>query len=160
MEENIHLKEKLSHVLFLGGGTDAGKTTVARMLAEKHDWQLYRFDLNEMAHIERLLEKGSKYYDDFMAMSEDERWVLRTPEEMAAGTIGGWSERAVNNHFSRDMLMTDHIMEQAERLGLTVITVDGSLSVEGVAELVKAHFGRYLSQNNLEPISLPNASTM
>ena len=218
MKNNSQLKAALSHVLWLGGGTDAGKTTVAQMLTEKRGWQLYEFDKSEPAHIKRLLAEGSEYYGAFMAMSEEERWILRSPEEMAEGTIGGWSERvhlvfeelqvtpqnniilaegpgffpemiepvlsspfqavwlvpteefkwysmkqrdkfrrrqqmndpekAINNHFGRDMLMTAHTIEQAERLGLTAITIDGSLPAESVAELVEVHFGRYLSQNN------------
>jgi 2-phosphoglycerate kinase len=211
------LKEKLSHVLWLGGGTDAGKTTVARLLAEKHGWRLYEFDRSEPAHIERLLAEGAKYYGEFMAMTEDERWILRSPAEMAAGTIGGWSERvklvveellvmpqdgiilaegpgffpeviqpflsspfqavwlvpteefkwfsmkqrgkyvrrrqmsdserAVNNHFGRDMIMAAHVVEQAKKLGLEVITVDGSMPAKGVAGLVEGHFGRYLRES-------------
>lgn len=215
MQDSMMLKDALSHVLWIGGGTDSGKTTVASLLAEKHGWHLYNFDRAEPAHVERLLAEGSKYYGEFMAMSDDERWILRSPAEMAKGTIGGWSERgrlvfedlmalphkgvvlaegpglfpeviqpvlsspnqavwlvsteefkwrsikqrgkyvrrqqmsdperAVNNHFGRDMIMAAHVVEQAEKLGLTVITVDGSMPAEGVAEAVEAHFGHYLA---------------
>lgn len=34
------LKAALRHVLWIGGAPDAGKTTVARILAERHRFQL------------------------------------------------------------------------------------------------------------------------
>jgi hypothetical protein len=184
------------------------------MLTEKYGWYYYEFDKREPDHIERLLAEGDKYYSAFMAMSEDERWILRSPEEMAEETIGGWSkrvrlvvedllalahdgiilaegpglfpevvfpclssphqavwlvptaefkwrsmkgrgkfkrrqamsdpERAVNNHFGRDMLMAAHAEREAKKLGLKVITVDGTVNAAGVAAVVEGHFKRYL----------------
>jgi adenylylsulfate kinase-like enzyme len=32
------LKRAFAHVLWLGGASDAGKSTVARLLAERHRW--------------------------------------------------------------------------------------------------------------------------
>ena len=33
------LKEALSHVVWIGGATDCGKTTIAKNLAKRHQWQ-------------------------------------------------------------------------------------------------------------------------
>jgi hypothetical protein len=34
----------LARVLWIGGATDAGKTSVARALAARHGWQSYHYD--------------------------------------------------------------------------------------------------------------------
>jgi 2-phosphoglycerate kinase len=39
------LKTSLAHVLWIGGATDSGKTSVARALAEKYGLQAYHYDL-------------------------------------------------------------------------------------------------------------------
>jgi predicted kinase len=40
-----------AHVLWIGGASDAGKTTVARLLAERHRWQWYPCDFHEHNHL-------------------------------------------------------------------------------------------------------------
>ena len=205
----------LDHILWIGGGTDAGKSSVAKLIADRNNYALYTFDQNEMDHIHRLLANGSDYYKAFMAMSEDERWVLREPAEMAEGTIFGWTERfamvledlmnmprnkiilaegpgffpesvapvigskhqavwlvptdefkwasmarrgkierrqkmsdperAVNNLFARDMLMAKHVAQEAKLRNLMVFEVDGSLSINEMAEKIEEHFHPFLS---------------
>src|ERR671925_602693 len=41
----------LAHVLWLGGASDSGKSTVARLLAERHRWQIYPCDFHEHKHL-------------------------------------------------------------------------------------------------------------
>lgn len=89
------LQQKLAHVLWLGGGTDAGKTTVAEAIAERHGLQYYNFDRNERSHLARRQAAGDyagqKYVYD---MTPDEMWVDPDPEAMAQGIITGWARRA------------------------------------------------------------------
>ena len=47
------LKRALAHVLWIGGPPDAGKTSIAQLLARKYKLQVYRFDRREMDHIAR-----------------------------------------------------------------------------------------------------------
>ena len=47
------LQRALAHVLWIGGPPDAGKTTVAQLLAEKHGLQAYHFDRREPDHLRR-----------------------------------------------------------------------------------------------------------
>lgn len=84
MTSDNKLKLALSHILWIGGGTDAGKTSVAKALAERYRLQLYSFD----EHAEELWEnhfslQPSSHGYQMMLMSSDERWVLRSPEAMA-----------------------------------------------------------------------------
>lgn len=90
-----NLKQALAHVLWIGGGTDAGKTTVAEAIVKRHGLQYYNFDRNERSQLERRKAagdyEGRKYIYD---MTPDEIWVDPEPEEMAQGLITGWARRA------------------------------------------------------------------
>lgn len=93
--------DALRHVLWIGGPPDAGKSTVAVMLAERHGLQVYHFDRHEKDHIARAdpkrhpaLSALRRRLSDLEEREElDGRWVRRTPEEMARSTVASWSER-------------------------------------------------------------------
>ncbi|MFN8486833.1 MAG: hypothetical protein U0350_04520 [Caldilineaceae bacterium] len=88
------LKAALAHVLWIGGGTDAGKTTVAEAIVERYQLQFYHFDRHEHSHIERRIVAGDYVgRKNLFEMTPDELWIDQLPEEMARGTIQGWSRR-------------------------------------------------------------------
>ena len=92
---NANLQQALAHVLWLGGGTDTGKTTVAETITRRHGLQYYNFDRNEISHIERRKAAGDYSGRKFILdMTPDEMWVDAEPAEMAAGIITGWARRA------------------------------------------------------------------
>jgi hypothetical protein len=76
-------RDALRHVLWIGGAPDAGKSTVARVLAEQRGLQVYQLDAMVQSHEARLTLERQPEKFAFAAMSLDERWVLRTPEAMA-----------------------------------------------------------------------------
>lgn len=86
------LRERLSHVLWIGGGTDAGKTSVARALAERYRLPVYHFDRADLRHHQRLAET-SPDYAAFLAMSMHERWIQPTPEALAARALQSFRDR-------------------------------------------------------------------
>jgi hypothetical protein len=90
------LRTKLSHVLWIGGGTDAGKTTVAEKIVERHNFAYYSFDRHERSHTDRIAATG--YYTtgrkNPFDMTPDELWVDREPADMAVNVITSWSRRA------------------------------------------------------------------
>jgi hypothetical protein len=53
-------------------------------------------------------------------------------------------ERATEQLIQRDLLMGEHIHAQAEALGLTVYTVNGTRGLDQMLALVEAHFRLYL----------------
>ena len=74
--------EELRHVRWIGGGSGAGKSTVARRLAAEHGLHLYGTDEVMAEHARRCPPARCPRLHAFAAMSLDERWVLRSPREM------------------------------------------------------------------------------
>ncbi len=74
--------QRLRHIRWLGGGSGAGKSTVARLLAEKHGLRLSSTDDMQSAHTARSTPADHPLLHAFLALTMDERWVKRTPEEM------------------------------------------------------------------------------
>jgi len=74
-------RQSLSHVLWIGGATDSGKSTAAQKLAERHQLQVYHYDWRDLAHHERLA-KTNPVYRAFLAASLDDRWVVPEPEAL------------------------------------------------------------------------------
>ncbi|MBO0796240.1 MAG: hypothetical protein J2P36_35565 [Ktedonobacteraceae bacterium] len=74
--------ERLRHIRWIGGGSGAGKSTVARFLAEKHGFHLYSCDEMLPAHTASTNPVDHPLLHAFIAMTMDERWAKRKPEEM------------------------------------------------------------------------------
>ena len=72
----------LQHIRWIGGGSGAGKSTVSRQLAEKHGLRLYKCDEMQSSHTARSNPVDHPLLHTFLAMTMDERWAQRTPEEM------------------------------------------------------------------------------
>jgi hypothetical protein len=72
----------LGHVRWLGGGSGGGKSTMARRLADRYGVRLYLTDDVMGEHAGRTTAAGSPRLHEFMAMSMDDRWVTRSPDEM------------------------------------------------------------------------------
>lgn len=89
----VHLRQALEHVLWLGGAPDAGKTSIARLLAGRHRLRAYHLDAAEPGHVARLDPARHQAMRDWVAMTTDERWVLRPPEAIARHTIAFGTER-------------------------------------------------------------------
>ncbi|MER5511600.1 hypothetical protein ABT052_40765 [Streptomyces sp. NPDC002766] len=76
------LAARLRHVYWIGGGSGAGKSTVARRLADRHGWRLYATDDAMPDHAARTTPDEAPFLHAFMAMDMDERWVDRPPHVM------------------------------------------------------------------------------
>lgn len=73
---------ELDHIRWVGGGSGAGKTTVARRLAERSGLPIYSTDATIEVHASKLSEAAAPLLAGFRRMSMDERWVLSEPPEM------------------------------------------------------------------------------
>jgi len=76
------LKEQLRHVYWIGGGSSAGKSTVARRIAAEHGLQLYATDAVMADHARRSTPGACPLLHRFMTMDMDQRWVSRSPQDM------------------------------------------------------------------------------
>ena len=105
-----------AHVLWIGGPPDAGKTSVATLLARKNHLPVYHFDRHELDHIARADPKrhpalhalGSSLKELDERAWCDEHWVRRPVEEMARSAIASWSERV-------DLAVEDLLAMPADR---------------------------------------------
>ena len=76
------LRERLRDVYWIGGGSGAGKSTVARRLADQYGLRRYATDDVMADHGRRMSSAVSPFLAEFAAMDMDERWVSRPPRVM------------------------------------------------------------------------------
>ena len=73
------MKRQLAHVMWLGGTPAAGKTTIAKLLAQKYELEVYHRDQHDACHAARAIAGPgypiSKYFD---GLSAEERWIQQT----------------------------------------------------------------------------------
>jgi hypothetical protein len=86
------LRQALSHVLWIGGATDTGKTTVSQIIVARHGLQLYNYDRHDLAQVKRLTRTRS-HYKAFLTDSLDERWVRPEPEQLVERALRAFRDR-------------------------------------------------------------------
>jgi len=83
------MRARLAHVLWIGGGPQAGKTTLSRLLAGKWDLKIYNLDWHAVRDHDRRDGAASAA---FARLSMDERWVVPSPIELLERSIAVWEE--------------------------------------------------------------------
>lgn len=78
----VSVSSVLQHVYWIGGGSGAGKTTIARRIAAQHGLRVYATDDVMADHARRSTPEDSPLLHRFMAMDMDERWVNRPPKTL------------------------------------------------------------------------------
>ena len=76
------IAEQLQHVYWIGGGSAAGKSTIARRIAAQYGLRVYATDDVMTDHARRSTREDSPLLHEFMAMDMDERWVNRSPQNL------------------------------------------------------------------------------
>ncbi|HEY3797861.1 MAG TPA: hypothetical protein VGL58_05865 [Caulobacteraceae bacterium] len=117
----------MASYLWIGGTTDAGKTTQARRLALFHTLALLECDRRDAAEHERIAAH-SPAYRAFLEMTPDERWVQHTPEWLLANTL--------ESHRDRFPLILEDAARLARR-GRPVLIEGWDLTPELVAPLLE-----------------------
>jgi 2-phosphoglycerate kinase len=80
--DSTALRERLQHVYWIGGGSSAGKSTVARRIAAQRGLRVYATDDVMADHARRSTSENSPLLHAFMAMDMDERWASRPAKIM------------------------------------------------------------------------------
>src|SRR4029453_9127340 len=83
----------LAHVLWIGGAPDAGKTTIAGLLAERHHWQWYSCDLHTQNHISRSDPTQLPAVYAKHGKSIEGGWVQPTPDQLLRWIVAINDER-------------------------------------------------------------------
>lgn len=81
------IRDALAHVLWIGGGPQAGKTTLSRLLAGKWDLRIYNIDWHA---VREHAGRPGPDVREFMALSMDERWAKPTVSELVDRSIRIW----------------------------------------------------------------------
>lgn len=83
------LRDALSHVLWIGGGPQAGKSTLARLLAGRWDLKIYDLDWHlGREHRVRAGPEGRA----FGRLTMDERWSRPPVSTLVSRTVAIWEE--------------------------------------------------------------------
>jgi 2-phosphoglycerate kinase len=72
----------MDHVYWIGGGSGAGKSTIAQRIAAEHGLRYYSTDAAMADHAARSTPDSAPELHRFLAMDMDERWATRSPEVM------------------------------------------------------------------------------
>lgn len=206
------LRAQLIHVLWIGGATDTGKSTIARNLSARHGMRVYHYDQTDVEHHIKLAETIPEI-QKFNDASLDERWVYPEPQDLFERSLRSFSlrfslmvedilalpndipiiaegfgllpeliypmlsslyqaiwfvpgekfkwdsmarrgkpsfanmttdpEKAKMNLFRRDVLLADYYRRQVPAYGYTLLEIDGTRSIEEVADLTDEHFAKY-----------------
>ena len=72
------------------------------------------------------------------------RQIARLPRARAVAAGVSDPEQALRNRWTRDELVAEDAVVRADRLGIRVIRVDGSLDGDQLTDLVAEHFAAYL----------------
>lgn len=78
----IPAAQRLQHVYWIGGGSGAGKTTIARRVAARHGLSVYSTDDAMAAHDSRFTPHDAPLLSQFKVMDMDQRWASRSPQTM------------------------------------------------------------------------------
>jgi 2-phosphoglycerate kinase len=76
------LQEQLEHIYWIGGGSGAGKSTIARRIADQHGLRVYSTDDVMADHARRSSPEDCPLLHEFMVMDMDQRWLERSPKIM------------------------------------------------------------------------------
>src|SRR6185295_15326434 len=80
--DTTDVARRLDHVFWIGGGSAAGKSTIARRLATEYGLQVYATDTAMSRHAAALTPEQAPQLAHFRRMTMNERWLDRPPELM------------------------------------------------------------------------------
>lgn len=150
------VRERLRHVRWIGGGSGAGKSTIARALAAEYGLRLYHSDDTISDHARRSNPVDHplmpRLVAPLLSRTDQGVWLVPTPEfRRDAFEARGFTweiprktsdpERALANLLARDALFTSQITTEATAMGLPVIAVDSDRSIDEMVRLVGQALG-------------------
>jgi hypothetical protein len=83
------MRARLAHVVWIGGGPQAGKTTLSRLLAGKWDLKIYNLDWHAVR--EHAGRPGTAVAA-FQRLSMDERWAVPSADQLLERSVTIWQD--------------------------------------------------------------------
>lgn len=126
----MNRKQSLAHVIWIGGPTDSGKTTIATTIATIRGYQYYSSDQTGGERLRKLAQTNTKYKKYIESVFDiDERWTRYTAEEIAEQSMG--VAREGFQFVIEDLLeLPNHTPIIAEGLGFTPEIIQPVMSSE------------------------------
>jgi shikimate kinase len=84
--------KNLSSVLWIGGATDSGKTTISRILGQRYGFPVYHYDKHDLPQIKQLALSNPEYRA-FLEASLDRNWVEPEPEDLVRRALTAFRDR-------------------------------------------------------------------
>lgn len=165
--QNNILRYHLSNVYFICGNACAGKTTMAKLLAEKHGFYLYDMDKEYSAHRDIAEEDyqpdtcyhGKNFHDQWMRpINEQARWSMNTLKEQTEMVLIDLIKLSENQIVIADVLYSpDYIQELIDYHHLVFLTVDKAMIRDTYFNRPeKREFFEYVNQQELKDIYFEN----
>jgi hypothetical protein len=82
-------RDDLRHVMWLGGASRVGKSTLARLLAGTWDLKLYNLDWHQVREHRERGGVEMRWWDE---RTPDQRWLDPSPEEVVLRSRASWEE--------------------------------------------------------------------
>jgi hypothetical protein len=114
--------------VWIGGGTSAGKTSIARELARRYGLTSYHVDQHELDHARRRDLRRHPAMEQWSARTLDETWVDLPVEELVEATLAYRRERI-------ELIVEDLAALSAQA---TVVAEGFQLTPEAVAPLLES----------------------
>jgi hypothetical protein len=84
----------IRNALWIGGGQWAGKSTVARLLAQRYGLTAYHYDYQDArGHNDRRIAARVRRGEPPDGPSADQAWLAGSPEQLATDTLASFEER-------------------------------------------------------------------
>lgn len=165
--QNNILKYHLKNVYFICGTACAGKTTMAKMLAEKHGFYLYDMDKEYSAHRAIAEEAyqpdtcyhGKNFHEQWLRPIEEQaRWNMNTLKEQTEMVFVDLFKLSENQIVIADVLYSpDYIQELIDYHHLVFLTVDKSMIRSTYFNRPdKRGFFEYVNQQDLKDVYFEN----
>jgi RimJ/RimL family protein N-acetyltransferase/dephospho-CoA kinase len=165
--QNNILKHHIKNVYFICGTACAGKTTMAKLLAEKHGFYLYDMDKEYAAHRAIAQEEyqpdtcyhGKNFHEQWMRpIKEQARWSMNTLKEQTEMVLIDLIKLSEKQIVVADVLYSpDYIQELVDYHQLVFLTVDKARIRETYFNRPeKREFYEYVKQQELQDTYFDN----
>ena len=134
----------------MGGSPCSGKSSIAKLLSDRYELQVYNCDDAFYEHGKRVTPLRQPAFHQVLNMTWDEIWMRPVKVQLGKEIAIYWVQeilsqcenpgQAFQNWTDRDIAFARWVAKRATDLGLELLQVDGKHTIVENAEIVEAHF--------------------